>query len=228
MEVREQYRELRYLTDMYLQAQRIRIAAQNRLHAVKQERDEGPGLPFLEDTVRRYSDIEEDIAKRMSKVIKDHPAWPWLSRVKGVGPTLGARLLGLIGDVANFPNVSKLWRFAGLAVIDGKAERPKKGEKLHYNAKLKTTLYLIAISMIRASSPYRRVYDDAKNYYTHARPEWMKNHIHMASLRKMQKVFLAHLWEVWRKAEGLPTRELYVHEKLGHETKYRVEDFIEV
>src|SRR5205085_10179308 len=110
--------------------------------------------------------------------------------------------------------------------IDGKAERPTKGEKLHYNKRLKTTLYLVAGSMLKSNSPYRKVYDDSKNYYTATRPDWTKAHIHMASLRKMEKVFISHLWQTWREAEGLDTRELYVHEKLGHEMKYNKEDFI--
>jgi len=35
--------------------------------------------------------------------------------------------------------------------------------------------------------------------------------------RKAVKLFIAHLWAIWRDLEGLPTRVPYVVEKLGHE-----------
>lgn len=44
---------------------------------------------------------------------------------------------------------------------------------------------------------------------------WL-GHLDMMAIRKMLKRFLAALWLVWREAEGLPIREPYVAEKLGH------------
>ena len=41
-------------------------------------------------------------------------------------------------------------------------------------------------------------------------------HLDNMSVRKMIKLWLAHLWEVTRKAQGLPVRASYVVEKLGH------------
>lgn len=222
------FNELRWLTDTYMQSQKIRIASQNRVRALEQQVDQGPETVFLNVLLNRFAEIEKDITKQMTKVLKHHPAWPWLTKVKGVGPTLATKLLGLIPeDISSFTTVSKLWRYAGLAVIDGKAERPKKGEKLHYNVRLKTVMYLIAGSMIKSKSPYRLIYDRAKSYYQQTRPEWTKAHIHMASIRKMQKVFLCHLWEEWRTQLNLPTREIYVIEVLGHEMKYHRDQFVD-
>ncbi len=42
------------------------------------------------------------------------------------------------------------------------------------------------------------------------------NHVHMRAQRKMMKLFLAHLWMVWRTAEGLPLSTPYAHGILGH------------
>jgi hypothetical protein len=90
----------------------------------------------------------------------------WLGQVKGVGPVLAAKVLGLIGDIGPAETVSKLWRFAGYAVIDGARERPTKGEKLHYNARLKTVCYLVSASFLKCNSPYRTlVYDPARVQY---------------------------------------------------------------
>lgn len=47
--------------------------------------------------------------------------------------------------------------------------------------------------------------------------QWGKSdkHRHMAALRYMNKMFLAQLWEEWRKLENLPTRVSYAEEYLG-------------
>ena len=45
-----------------------------------------------------------------------------------------------------------------------------------------------------------------------------KAHINMAAQRYMMKMFLQDLYGVWRKLEGLPVREPYQKEYLGHET----------
>jgi len=54
---------------------------------------------------------------------------------------------------------------------------------------------------------------------------WKTDHINLSAMRKMGKVFLAHLWERWRKLEGLPTPDLYVLEKMGHTHYLAPEDF---
>ena len=224
-----QVHELRFLADLYMQAQKIRIANENRKRSLDQGADDGYEAKFLEDLIFRFSDIEDVITKRMSKAIQLHPTYYWLKHVKGIGGVLATKLIGYLPqDIESFSTVSKLWRYCGLAVIDGKAEKNVKGEKSHFSTKLKTVLYLIATSMIKSRSPYRRIYDDAKAYYTANRPEWTKLRVHYASLRKMEKVFICHLWEVWREALNLPLRELYVHDKLGHESKFKKEEFVTI
>jgi len=43
-----------------------------------------------------------------------------------------------------------------------------------------------------------------------------KGHIENMARRIPAKIFLQHLWEVWRTLEGLPERSPYVQERLGH------------
>jgi len=43
-----------------------------------------------------------------------------------------------------------------------------------------------------------------------------EGHVHNQAMRKMIKLFLACLWLVWRKAEGLPVTKPYAIDKLGH------------
>ena len=78
---------------------------------------------------------------------------------------------------------------------------------------------------MRCGSPYRSVYDSAREYYEQVHPEWTKAHRHSASIRKMIKVWLSHVWLVWRDMEHLPTGAPYVIAKLGHEHYYGPEQF---
>lgn len=45
-------------------------------------------------------------------------------------------------------------------------------------------------------------------------------HMENRVLRKLSKIFLAHVWTVWREKKGLPTRNPYVVDYLHHELKY--------
>jgi hypothetical protein len=207
-----------------LQAERIRWG--NRIAAI----DRGDSIPLEQELAMArkwhevYERLESDADAEIVKLVKDHPMMKQLKPVKGIGPLIAAKMLSMI-DIYRADSVSALWRYAGYAVIDGTRERPTKGEKLHYNIRLKTTMYLAAGSFLKSNSPYRRVYDSAKAYYQANRPEWTKAHIHAASMRKMIKVFLSHVWSRWRQIEGLPLRDLYVTEKLGHTTYFSPEEF---
>lgn len=249
---------LRWLVDTYEQVQRERIRTDNRFLAFEQERDATQMPAALRRVMSDLEGQETALSADMGELIARHPAWPWLSRIKGIGPILGGKVLGLIGDIAPSETVSKLWRFAGLAVIDGKRERLKspscpqcgargrrkahacpvsgetteiKGEKAHYNVRLKTALYLCGTAWIKLPECYyERVYRQARHRYesrphacpTHPKPKpacptcWVPGRIHLTALRVAEKLFLAHLWQVWREAVELPIRARYVEEKLGH------------
>lgn len=265
------YEELRHLTDTYTTVQKLRIGNGNRVFASTEGLDTNEPDPFLSEMVEDLEALERKIFRQMKRVVKHHPAWPWMSGVKGIGPTLSTKVLGLIGDIGKFDTVSKLWAFSGYALKPGadgvpERQRPLKGEKLSYNRRLKTAVYLCGDSFIKSRSPYRDIYDEAKAYYrqhkqitpmlqildlSHPDEElivlretptgkaewdklikeanktagaandgavWSDGHVDNAARRKMTKRFLAHLYLVWREAEGLPTREPYVQEYLGHTT----------
>lgn len=351
------YEELRWITDVYMQEQKMRIAIGNRLFAAKKGLDSNYPDSFAQQLFDQKKATEEAIFKQMEIVVRDHPAWPWLKQVKGIGPTLSTKVLGLIGDIENFDNVAKLWSFSGyglkergqvyaydgthevndivrpvnlnghaykilefipeddLASIiddlyeigdgfafisapeevewpdtallefyviheigavrvkedgpDHERQRAIKGEKLSFNRRLKTALYLCAESFVRSRSPYRRLYDNKKQYYRihkqlkpmrrvlgpFEEPDrgteeglkewkvligkankqagvdkdqaaWTDGHVDNAAKRYMTKIFLSNLWQIWRKAEGLPVRPTYPEEYLDHTTRFEPEEFI--
>lgn len=209
---------------IYKDIQEIRISLGNKTWASEAGRSE-PMPAVFETMIEQLRDMEKQLIKAAMGELKYHPAWPWLKKVKGLGPTLAVQLLGYIGDIGRFDTVSKLWRYSGLACIDGVAERPRKGEPLHYKPSLKSLMYNIGTSFLKSRSPYRKIYDEARARYEQ-REDWTKMHVHLAAMRKMEKIFLAHLWEVWRREVGLPVRVPYVVEYLGHTTISRPEEFV--
>jgi len=99
--------------------------------------------------------------------------WEWATAIKGLGAGgLLAQLLSQIDDIAPFATISKLWRFCGMAVMGGQAERCKKGEKAHYNRLLKSVCWQIADQFVRQQTPlYVDVYYEEKAAQARAHPQ---------------------------------------------------------
>lgn len=215
---------VRTLVDLRNQMQKTRIAFGNRLSAVQRGSDDGDEnvLAFWEE---RFEKLENAAEGQIKDAVRNNRMVHDMTEVRGVGLLLAAKIWCMI-DMSKAPTISSLWRYAGYGLNEaGERDRPRKGEKLVYNAKLRVALFTLAESFLRASSPYRDVYDTAKQKYQETRKDWTKIHIHLASMRKMIKVYLAHYYEHARELEGLPIREPYVFEKLGHTAKLHKADF---
>lgn len=134
--------ELRLLYQLYEEAQRTRIAHGERLRAIFQGRSfsggtAGDGDPdallkeisaganvgapiLLERAYSRAMDDELSAAEGLRETVTAHPAWAWLTTVKGVGHLLAARLLSRL-DVVRARTPSAFWAYCGLATIPGTA-----------------------------------------------------------------------------------------------------------
>jgi hypothetical protein len=217
--------ELRALVDLRDRTlQKSRIAFGLRVGAIERGADQSKSSELFGKWEERFAELEKEADEDIKDLVTGMPIIDAMVAVKGVGYLLAAKVVAMI-DIERADTVSALWRYAGYGVNDGEREKPVKGEKLHYNIRLKTTCYLIGSSFLRSNSPYRQVYDDAKVFYEANRPDWTKAHRHQAAMRKMIKLWLSHTWQVWRKLEGLPTRELYVQEKLGHQHIRQPQEF---
>jgi hypothetical protein len=116
--------------------------------------------------------------------------------------------------------------------FDGRAQKPHAGENLDYNPKLKVLMFKIGSSFMKANNPvYRKVYDDAHAEYesrgdfdAQTNPGGNKNkkHLQFRAMKKMERVFLANLWENWRRLEGLPVSEPYIFAVGGHSIEHKV------
>lgn len=64
-----------------------------------------------------YHDLcstERDVRKQLEAHVTSHPAWPWMSGIRGIGPTLATQLLSRL-DRTRAPRPSSFWAFCGLA-----------------------------------------------------------------------------------------------------------------
>jgi len=217
--------KLRSIVDLREGLQDLRIGFGNRIFAIVNGADisSDESKKLYERWYERFLALEKEVDSDIREMAGQYEIIEVMTGVKGVGKLLAAKVAAMI-DIHKANTVSALWRYCGYAVIDGSRERPVKGEKLHYNWKLKTTCYLVGTSFLKCNSPYRLIYDQARTEYAN-KTEWTKGHAHNAAMRKMIKHWLSHLWVVWREMEGLPTRPVYVDEKLGHTHISRPEDY---
>jgi hypothetical protein len=279
-------RDLRWIADAYEQAQRVRIESGERIRAIVQGRDERTGaeraeasrvlleirrgetdgpVVLLGRTYRRHWEAEQELRRAMTTALAEHPAWDWLSQVKGIGATLAAKLLARL-DVHRAPHPSSFWSYCGLATVPGieyrcatcglrtsypvryrvkpihnrpdsgttcagqlepargpehnvrvAQPRPASGEKASYDQYAKKVCYLIGVSFVRSKSAYGRFYRRERGRLEAERPGWTAGRIHYAALRKTEKLFLAHLWVIWRRAAGLAVETPYAQAILGRD-----------
>lgn len=160
---------LRGIADAYDQSQKLRIAVGNRIGATARGDDESEPDEFVASIEDDLMMVESKLRREMGRELRHHPAWPWLDEVKGIGPTLAAKILGYsyncYGLISETGTVSQFWSFSGYAVEDGQRSIPKKGELRKYNVRLKTAGSLAGESFLKSNSPYRRIYDDWRETY---------------------------------------------------------------
>lgn len=151
-------------------------------------------------------------------------------------------LVPTVRGIGAFANISKYWAWWGLSVDEfGSAVRPRKGEPLNYNPKMKVVAWKIAKQFVMQGLGYRALYDQKKDQYTaqrmphgkcHRYAECMaklkkakrpscQDHINRMSRRYAVKIFISHLWAKWRIIEGLSVTKPYPIDKLGHTTEIK-------
>ena len=247
-------------------AQKLRIQSDQRLQRLVRE-----GIVLEADAEATFAKAqllevatEAEYERIILKLIREIPVYDrWLVGVRGIGVRLSGLCIGLIGDIGRFNNVSKLWAYAGLHVIDGHAVHRAKGQKANWSSELKTTCWKTAQSFVKCGGKYRTLLYDPYKAYLVARelrngnviwkgkggdddaidgdavaikysvafapkelpadqltpptkPEWTLGRINAMTLRRTAKMFLSHLWHVWREIEGLPTAGPYAIDRLGH------------
>jgi len=155
------------LVDAELAIERERVSLDIRLSHLKLQ---GRDCKDTADTRDKLVEVEHWVEGRIANILKEHPAYPWFSRVKGIGTENIAKCLGSIRikpeqgyrrnpktkalefvDLPYADTVSAIWAFSGDAVNgDGKAMRPQPGEVLTYNKELRTMWWRLGGSILKA------------------------------------------------------------------------------
>jgi hypothetical protein len=115
-------------------------------------------------------EMEHWIEGQIADIIKQHPAYPWFSKIKGVGPENIAKCIGPLRikpemgyrknpdtkelEPVQLPyasHISDCWAYTGYGLDgDHKAMKPKKGEILAYNSTLRSMWWRLANSILKA------------------------------------------------------------------------------
>lgn len=169
-ERRAQYQRTSQLMHLFYDFQQARIAYEHRVR--KPRTPDEPEIVLSEDDVARLARINKPMAalekvtlKEMNDILDGHPIYEWLVGQRGISVTLAPVLMGAL-DIFRAESVSQFWRVCGLSVDTrtGRAERPTKGEKLHYSPHLKSRCYLLGECLIKANNTeFRPFYDNYKH-----------------------------------------------------------------
>ena len=104
------------------------------------------------------------------------------------------------------------------------------GYQSNWHNRLKTLVWKASESFVKqpaSKSGYRKLYDKIKadEHRKHPTKKKINNktffndgHLHNRAMRKVAKIFLAHVWQTWRRQKGLEATEPYAKQLLGHST----------
>ena len=221
---------LRVLVETYYDVQDQRMRASRRIAQYTESSDANQAeLSEWHDEVDKRMDKSEAFLKnKVSRILKTHSLWTsWLVDVKGIGPCLAGGIIAWLNP-HKAAHASSFWKYAGLAVVNGEAERRKRGERIAYNPKLKTMCWKIGESFVKTGGVYRKQYERVREQ-VNAKPcnkvhkdekgnviSCFDAHKYAKAKRMVTKLFLAHVWHVWRRLEGLPVDRPWIVVHGGH------------
>jgi len=238
----EKLNQLKTLIDAREQLRKFENSCNNRILAMKRGTDllDDDTLEFLQEEQSVCKKKSSKLDRRITKHLKsmDHPFVNSAMKIRGLGSITIAYIVSYI-EIEKAQYASSLWAYCGYDKASH--ERYEKGVAGGGNKTLRTVLYNMADSMIKTRSAYRDIYDREKEKLAASKKitksrntqgkliecawcDTKPSHRHGAAMRKMNKIFLSHVWHVWRTVEGLETNLLYVEEKLGHKNIIRAEE----
>ena len=158
-----------------------------------------------------FEEIEKNALKQMEKLARGFPVWPiYCENVRGFGAASLAVIVAEAGDLANYPDVSKLWKRMGLAVMDGtrqgglaKGAGAEAWIEHGYNPMRRSRMWNIGDAIIKGNRDgyYRTLYLERKAFELAREPEMKPIKAHRRAQRYMEKRLLKHLWQAWRAVE---------------------------
>jgi len=163
----------------------------------------------LEHHAEEFASMAKLAKKRMDGLVRETGEWEaFMKDAPGVGENLAGFLLAQI-DISKAKHASSLWKYFGYDPTE--PYNPGKGQ-------MKSALFAalsISVCTRKNGNPYRAIYDRYK----------AQEVSHGGAVRRVIKIWLAHLWETWRKYADLPVSEPWITENTDHSHVYRAEDY---
>lgn len=169
--------------DVLDDAERTRIANENRLRQLTRAEEDSDGIERgfgldeshpdvarLAALVDMLKQIEHQAGLNLNRLLRQHALGPWVKAQKGIGEKQAARLLAVIGDpyineqTGEIRTVSQLWSYCGHG---DPARRKFKGMTQADlftlgNPTAKSRLWLISCAVLKAQGPLVATYYDRK------------------------------------------------------------------
>jgi hypothetical protein len=192
-----------------------RIRADNRYRSLTRDDEWGKAIPewhphviAAADAIAQIKALEKDQIRHLAWAFRELPV-PIVTLVAdtpGLGEKSAARWLGLVGDPGWHPRherprrIRELYSYCGLSVVDGAAPRNRKGQQSNWNNMARTRLYVMAESGMKMAgnhgtrSPYRDVYEAARERYEARGDDITKGHLFKRAMRIVMKQICRDFW----------------------------------
>lgn len=237
-------REVRFLVDTYYQFQDNRKRAASQILALSGAGEPHSVVNWLFVQSRT---MEGQIKAALDRYSAAQPIGQWARAIYGVGPVISAGLIAHI-DIQKAQTVSQIWSLAGLDPTqkwEKGQKRPWNAELKVLCWKLGQAFMKVSnkpTSFYGQLYRKRKAFEIAKNesgeranvaaltlaaknigkttetYKHYAAGHLPPSQIDGRARRYAVKMFLSHFHQKWRELEGLPHRDPYVVEWLGHTT----------
>jgi hypothetical protein len=159
--------------------------------------------PVLAEVHGELRSIERQLYNTMRELVSKNPLWTeYLSKVRGVGPRLASYLIVKLNP-ARFDTVSKLYKYTGLHVEDGRAPRRKAGKRTGWNPEARAMMWRLGEKFRMNGGFYKMMYHMFYAVSSAKHPTWTKGHIMADARRRTEKLFLSHWLYVGRAILGL-------------------------
>jgi hypothetical protein len=207
------------------------LRRENRLFSVFVEKYVITGklkIEEIEEVVNVHNQmfqIEKYIYKVVNTWSKNHPLRKtFFEKVPGIGPILASEIIvRLCRPMVFAEHASNIWSYMGYAPN----QKRERGKKTNFNPYLKRLGWLIGRSLTMKNPRGRQLF---KAYFnrvsiTHGKGSseyWTIERRRNASFRYVAKLFIANVWEVWRRILGLPVTDPYPIQILGHDKKTKI------
>jgi transposase len=127
-------------------------------------------LGLLDDLDQAVGRIDA-LASEVARCFAEHPHQPIVRSLPGVGPILGARLLGEIGSIARFPDARALCAYAGVTPVTwGSGTVVRVRARRSANSHLRETMHQVALCALHRSAGARACYTAARQRGMDHRP----------------------------------------------------------